>query len=461
MLRKSFLLLLIMMFAVLPFWQSTSANEPKKILGFYTVYYQGDKSSYQSIASFGSYINQVSTVTYRMDTAGKVIGTAPTDAIALAHAGGIQPYAAVTNEANGQFDSQLANAILSNASVRQSAVQNLLALVRENGYKGVNIDFENMLPSDRAHFTLFITELSQVLRAHGFETIVSVSAKTSDSPNVAWVGAFDYQALGQAADFIQVMTYDQHGPWGSPGPVAGLNWVENVVKYAVSQIPSSKVMIGLPAYGYEWNTTTNTGNRAVAWKNIPALLSSTGAVSQWDATAQSPYFRYTATDGTSRTVWYENELSIELKTKLVNTYNLAGVSMWCMRLEDEAFWKAVHKGLGTTVPAEPTEPALPAESFTTLAANKAEYLAGEQVTIQTTIKDKNNQPLAGAQVKVTVTSPSGSVTHYSGTTNSQGSYMIYIKTNKQKAEKGLYVAHAQSSLPNYQVSTGETSYRIK
>ncbi len=461
MLRKTFLLLLIMMFAVLPSWQSTSASEPKRVLGFYTVYYQGDKNSYQSLASFGSYINQVSTVTYRMDAAGKVIGNAPSDAIALAHSGGIQPYAAVTNEANGQFDSHLANAILSNASVRQSAVQNLLALVRENSYKGVNIDFENMFPSDRANFTLFITELSQVLRAHGFETIVSVSAKTSDAPNVAWVGTFDYQALGQAADFIQVMTYDQHGPWGSPGPVAGLNWVENVVKYAVSQIPSSKVMIGLPAYGYEWNTTTNTGNRAVAWKNIPALLSSTGAVPQWDATAQSPYFRYTATDGTSRTVWYENEQSIELKTKLVNTYNLAGVSMWCMRLEDEAFWKAVHKGLGMAEPVVPTQPALPAESFTSLTANKSVYLAGDQVTIQAAIRDKNAKPLSGAQVTVSVTSPSGSVTHYSGTTDTQGNYLVYIKTNKKHAEKGLYLVRAQSSLQNYQGSTGETSYSIK
>jgi spore germination protein YaaH len=142
------------------------------------------------------------------------------------------------------------------------------------------------------------------------------------------------------------MTYDEHGSWGEPGPVASYPWVESVIKYALTTMPSSKILLGLPAYGYDWNTTTNTGNKAVTWKSIPNLISTTGAVAQWDSVAQSPYFYYTDSTGNNHTVWYENTQSITAKTKLVNTYNLGGIGMWRMGLEDVNFWTAVKSGLG-------------------------------------------------------------------------------------------------------------------
>ncbi|WP_255298574.1 glycosyl hydrolase family 18 protein [Brevibacillus dissolubilis] len=317
----------------------------KSILGYYVVYYTGDKTSYNSLYNYNSYLNEVSTMTFDVTTTGAIAGTVPADGVSLANSKGVKAYAAVSNHgAGGAFDKDLARKVITDPVVRQTTINNILNLVKNNNYRGVNIDFEDMYASDRPSYTQFISELATTMRANGFSTIVSVMAKTSDSPTSAWVGTFDYAALGQAADKIQVMTYDENGPWGAPGPVASKPWVEKVIQYTVSQIPSTKVLIGLPAYGYDWNTTAGTG-KAVTWKSMPNLISSTGATPQWDATAQSPYFTYKATDGTSHTVWYENSESIKVKTKLVNQYNLGGVSVWRMGLEDLSFWQAVTTGL--------------------------------------------------------------------------------------------------------------------
>jgi spore germination protein len=326
---------------------STTTVAPKTVLGYYTVYYTGDKGSYNSLSNFGNSMNAISTVTFSANSLGGIDGIAPSDGMTLASSKNIKSYAVIQNLTNGVFDGALAHNLLSSTALEQNVVNSAVALVKKYGYKGINIDFEDMQAADRPYYSKFVSDLSTALHNNGATLLLSTVAKTSDMPTAAWSGVYDYAALGAAADQVQIMTYDEHGPWGAPGSVAGMPWVTKVVQYATSVMPSSKVLIGLPAYGYDWNTTAGTG-KAVTWKNMPNLITTTGATPKWDATTQSPYFTYTAAgDGSQHTVWYENSQSIQAKTKLVNLYNLGGVSMWRMGLEDASFWQAVQAGLTT------------------------------------------------------------------------------------------------------------------
>ncbi len=53
-------------------------------------------------------------------------------------------------------------------------------------------------------------ELRSKLGPAGYKVTMSVPAKYKDSPSSAWIGAFDYYALGKVCDQIMLMTYDQH-----------------------------------------------------------------------------------------------------------------------------------------------------------------------------------------------------------------------------------------------------------
>ncbi|KEO82352.1 glycosyl hydrolase family 18 protein [Tumebacillus flagellatus] len=326
-----------------PNWES-ELTEPLAVLGYYTVS-NTNKASLDSLHSFGGgFLNQMTTMTFSALPDGTIEGHAPQDGLQAARQENVKALASLTNGKDG-FSPDTAHAVLSDPNLRGKLVQNAIALCEQHGYGGINVDFENMLPADRADFTAFMTELSNALHAGGRTLTVSVMAKTSDSPKSNWVGTFDYAALGQAADQVELMTYDQHGTWGEPGAVAGLPWVEKVIRYASSQIPSQKILLGLAAYGYDWNSANAKQNKAVALKNIPALLQKTGAAPQWNDADQSPYFTYTAEDGAVHNVWYENPQSIARKANLVSHYHLGGVAMWKMGLEDNAFWQAVKTGL--------------------------------------------------------------------------------------------------------------------
>jgi spore germination protein len=319
----------------------------RAVLGYYTMFHPQDKKSEASLASYGSYLNQMATQTFTVTAIGSIEGKAPETGMKLAKDKQVQAFANITNQSKNAFDASLAHQLLADPKARGALVQNMRELVRQGGYKGINLDFELIPTGDRALYSQLVRETVDALHPLGCQLIVSVNAKTADSPKSKWGGAYDYKALGAAADRLQLMTYDENGMWGEPGPVASVPWMRNVLKYATSQVQADKLLLGLPAYGYDWNLSKGDtkGNKAVAWKGMPKLLADTGAKPEWDAKSQSPHLSYTAGDGSRHVVWYENDASIKAKTNLVKEYGLGGVAVWRMGLEDENFWKAVRSGL--------------------------------------------------------------------------------------------------------------------
>jgi GH18 family chitinase len=173
------------------------------------------------------------------------------------------------------FDAALAHAAF--VTHRDATIAGLVALAEDGGYDGVNVDFENLafsrdIADDRAAFTVFIHELAARLHALSLKLAISVPGKTEDSIDDDWSYPFDYAALGEDADVLQLMTYDEHGPWSEPGPVSGADWVEDCVAYAVSLVEPAKLLIGLPAYGYDWDLADAANNTSFSWKDVPVLV---------------------------------------------------------------------------------------------------------------------------------------------------------------------------------------------
>jgi spore germination protein YaaH len=319
--------------------QATSPDSSKQVMA----YLEGAGSSYDSLTAFYSYMNQMPTDTFAVDVHGAVSGKAPTQALQFAKSKGMKTFATISNFDATGFDAKITHAILNEQKPREQAISQMLKLVEQWGYTGINIDFESIDHTDRKAFTSFVQDVAQKMRAAGYLTVVSVPAELKDNPEDSWTGAFDFAALGKTADILQVMTYDQHGPWGTPGAVAGLDWVEPCIVFSVSVVPASKISMGIPAYGYDWDISAKTGVQ-VFWKDIPALIAKTGATPQWDSTSSSPFFTYHAADGSSHVVWYEDEKSIPLKSSLAVSHNLAGVSVFALGYDNLSFWQAVHAG---------------------------------------------------------------------------------------------------------------------
>jgi spore germination protein YaaH len=313
----------------------TPSKLVKRVLGFTTYYYSGDKSSYNSIVKNKSYIDEIATATHITDGYGNITGKLPADQISYANSNGITPTLLVGNN----FSGDVAKTLLESVPNRNRFRANLINILKNNNYKGVNLDIEGIYSSNRNHYTTFLSEIYSTLKPLGYTISVSVPAKTVDNPKYTWNYAYDYASIAKYADYVLLMTYDEHYPGGAPGPVASIEWVTNVVKYALTVIPKEKIYFGLAAYGYDWS-----GNETKAYSinGCYNLAVNNGATILWDSTAKCPYFTYTDSAGVVHTVWYENSMSIQPKLDLVNSYNLAGVGIWRLGLENSDFWSSIN-----------------------------------------------------------------------------------------------------------------------
>ena len=324
----------------------------KLALGYYT----GSQGSYAALLASSTSLNMVSADVFTLRSDGSIAGSDDLGAAAFGRSRGIQTYACLNNYNSdpgvNDFDPHLAQAAI--VTYKTQVISSLVDLAQQGGFDGINIDIENLnysanIEQPRADFTSFIHQLAGQLHARAIKLIISVPAKTADSKDDAWSYPFDLAALGQDADYLQLMTYDQHGPWSEPGPVSGADWVEDSVIYASSVVYPSRLLVGLPAYGYDWDLTSSDKSKNTysahdfSWTDVPALLAKPAAAVHWDAGSQSPYVTYTV-NGHDHVAWYENPQSIRAKTELITKYNLAGFAMWALGKEDQGFWQASLAG---------------------------------------------------------------------------------------------------------------------
>lgn len=313
------------------------------VLGYYAEDWSGDTRSLDSLRTAGDGVDLAVNFQLQIDGQGRVETRDYTDLMAEAAARGVKVQGLVHNYVDTGFDAEAARQMLSAPAARTTAVANLLAVAKGQGLSGINVDIENVPADQRDNYTTFVRELTEALRPAGIAVTLSIPAKTWDDTTSAWSGAFDYKALGQYADYVVPMAYDENLPGYYPGPVASAGWVDQVAAFAVSQIPKEKVLLGVAAYGYDWQQGTTEGYGL----SVPQAMSRAadyGATVQWDAAAQVPYFEYTS-DGVPRIVYYENAQSLGPKLDIVKKYDLGGIALWRLGLEDPAIWPVIDSQL--------------------------------------------------------------------------------------------------------------------
>ncbi len=114
---------------------------------------------------------------------------------------------------------------------------------------GVCLDFEyNMDPGDAQAYTALVARLRETLPA-GVPVAVAVTVQQAETGNFYQC---DYCLLEVcAADYVLLMAYDQYNASSDmPGPVAGLDWTEEKLQRELADVPSDKLLLGIPFYYY-------------------------------------------------------------------------------------------------------------------------------------------------------------------------------------------------------------------
>lgn len=228
--------------------------------------------------------------------------------------------------------------IMNDVSLQKKIIDDIYDFLVLRNYDGVNIDFEFIDKTQSTQFVKFISDLKNKL---GSKYNISLSLPPRTSTWETWYDGYDYKTLANLVDRIMIMAYDQHYFGGEPGPVAGADWVEKVIKYMQPLIPKEKFILGLGIYGYDW-PSEGTG-KAVLVQTAINLADSKNLKIKRDEIARVPYFSYLDDTGIQHQVWFEDALSVQTKLELVKKYDLTGIALWRLGIIPKDIWQVIQE----------------------------------------------------------------------------------------------------------------------
>lgn len=246
----------------------------------------------------------------------------------------------ITNQENDQFSDELGRILLNDMAIQNKFLDNITATAKKYGFRDIHFDFEFLRPVDREAYNNFLRKARARFRQEGWLISTALAPKTSADQKGLWYEAHDYRAHGEIVDFVVIMTYE----WGySGGPamaVSPIGPVRQVLEYAITEMPSSKIMMGQNLYGYDWTLpfVEGTTAKAVSPQQAIQIAAENNVAIQYDYKAQAPFFNYTAPDGRRHEVWFEDARSIQAKFDLIKELKLRGMSYWKLGLSFPQNW---------------------------------------------------------------------------------------------------------------------------
>lgn len=274
------------------------------------------------------------------DNDGNITSLADADYVKTAQANDLEVWALIDNF-NEQVDT---TKVLSSTASREKITNQLIASAIQNGFEGINVDFES-IPEDAADgYIQFIRELSVKCRKNGI--VLSI-----DNPvPKPFTAHYNRKEQGIVADYVIIMGYDEHYVGSEEaGSVASMPFVKAGIIDTIAEVPAEKVINGVPFYTRLWKITTNKNgstelsSEAIGMDQADETLASNGVEAAWDEGTMQDYAEFTGGDGNNYKIWLENEKSIEEKAKLVKEYNLGGIAAWKLGFERSSIWDVILK----------------------------------------------------------------------------------------------------------------------
>lgn len=229
-------------------------------------------------------------------------------------------------------------------------LSDIIPILLENGFRDLNMDIESFVKTSRENqigYATFISLIKSRLNEVDITLTVDITPESLIKPRLT-----DVKLLEPYVDYFVLMTYDYHyiySPLSGPvSPVGGSPDlreydVETAVKIALQTIPAHKLILGIPLYGYEWETIQNKpgspiipdSGKTASSRRINEILSSCeNCINNVDIQAEQPYI-IIPENGYFSQIFYEDETSLSKKLELSKKYKLAGVALWALGYEND------------------------------------------------------------------------------------------------------------------------------
>jgi spore germination protein YaaH len=314
-------------------------------VGFYLPW---DAASTASLSAHAGALDVIAPMSGALDTPAGHIRWQPDPARAAALAGARNKprvFPIVSNAHDEVWDAAAADGALLNPQAGDAFIAALVAEAKAQAYGGYILDFENLSPAGAPAYAAFLARLHAALKPMGRE--LWVTAGVAAEPALI-------HGLAAATDTVVLMAYDQCWATGTPGPIAGLDWLQASLDARLAAADPARLIVALGAYGYDWPAGGAAAVLSAA--DAAALAKAKGQAVIRAAPDGDPHFAYAGPGGTAHSVWWLDAPAFRAQRAAVDARHARGVAIWRLGLEDPALWSKAA-GRQPSLPPGPAPPA--------------------------------------------------------------------------------------------------------
>jgi spore germination protein len=290
-----------------------------------------------AITSMNAHPNEIKAIMpfwYRLNDEGHVIeiaeSTKKSQIEELALRLKIEIFPTIINE----FNPDRVSALMDNQELQQKTIDELVFIALSKGYRGWDLDWEELYVGDKGGFNYFVENLAKALHEKNLLLSITVQAKTGTAIDAPSSEAQDWQILSQHADEVRIMAYDYHHSESEAGAVTPLDVYEKTLQIAVKQIPLEKLNISLPAYGYDW---VGEKGKDLQYQEAVDLLTMKKVAWKRDQVSGALTATYKE-DRIMHEVWFDDAESAQIKIKMAQSLGINKFSFWRIGGEDPKIW---------------------------------------------------------------------------------------------------------------------------
>ncbi len=252
------------------------------------------------------------------------------------------------------FDATDHTTFFGSTTAQTNLITNLINAVDARNADGINLDFEGVSSSHKTALTAFVK-----LIADSLHTRIPGAELTIAMPAIDWGGTWDISALNSYVDLFIFMGYDYYYGGSSIAGPTGPTYTFNTFNYNISRTISyylhegmtpSKLLVGVPYYGFEWKTDA---------LSIPANTESSGTARSysyirnngnrystanyhWEPNSLESYWAFDSI-GNHYQSWVDNERAMSRKFDLINIRDIGGIGIWALGYDNgyTDFWDLI------------------------------------------------------------------------------------------------------------------------
>lgn len=293
------------------------------------------KNSFQSLEKNISKINLILPEWFFLDsTSGRLRVEIDNKALAVMKAAGVKIMPILTNNINQIFRGELVKNILKNKTKSELLINDIIQALTQNGFAGINIDFEELNLEDDKILVAFQKELYEKLHAANLLVTQDVIPFNDD---------YNFKALEKYNDYLILMAYDEHHGDGDAGPIGGQKWIEAAVDKVTDVVPANKVILAMAAFGYDWKLQSKDVAKAFTYQEAIGNAKKYESTVYFDNTTYNLHYQYYNEDDDSlHEVHFTDAATMFNILRFATESKLAGTSIWRLGGEDERIWDFYH-----------------------------------------------------------------------------------------------------------------------